>query len=206
MANGLFFGDSITFGEYDGELGGWVDILKRYSYHQFYHHDASEVNIFNLGIGGENTDGLIKRLQVELEARKSSEENLIFFSYGANDLVINDGKQEVPLERFEQNLERAVLVAKNITDHIYLIEIIPVAERLDGHPNPAGRLRSNQEILKYNAATKAFAVKNSLQYISLYDDFFLNKEEYLSKDGVHPNSKGYRYISEKIKPIIEKLL
>lgn len=31
MRYGLFFGDSITYGEYDGVFGGWVDILKRYA-------------------------------------------------------------------------------------------------------------------------------------------------------------------------------
>ncbi|MGL4584582.1 MAG: hypothetical protein ACRCVU_16570 [Flavobacterium sp.] len=45
--NCLFFGDSITFGEYDGILGGWVDILKRYSYGKFYNEDVNEVNMLN---------------------------------------------------------------------------------------------------------------------------------------------------------------
>lgn len=32
MMYGLFFGDSVTYGEYDGVFGGWVDILKRLLY------------------------------------------------------------------------------------------------------------------------------------------------------------------------------
>jgi lysophospholipase L1-like esterase len=32
---GLFFGDSITYGEYDGVFGGWVDILKDMPFKNF---------------------------------------------------------------------------------------------------------------------------------------------------------------------------
>lgn len=87
MTNCLFFGDSITYGEYDGILGGYVEILKRYCHAEFYNNNANEVNCFNLGIGGETTEGLIKRFEIEIKARLSPDENLIFFFYGANDLA-----------------------------------------------------------------------------------------------------------------------
>ena len=80
MTNCLFFGDSITYGEYDGILGGYVEILKRYCHAEFYNNNANEVNCFNLGIGGETTEGLMKRFEVETKARLSPDENLIFFS------------------------------------------------------------------------------------------------------------------------------
>ncbi len=84
---GLFFGDSITYGEYDGVFGGWVDILKRYALQKFHEGNGDELILFNLGIGGETTEGLLKRMPVELEARNSADGNLIFISYGANDLA-----------------------------------------------------------------------------------------------------------------------
>ena len=67
---GLFFGDSITYGEYDGVFGGWVDILKRYALQKFHEGNGDELILFNLGIGGETTEGLLKRIPHELAAKK----------------------------------------------------------------------------------------------------------------------------------------
>lgn len=60
MINCLCFGDSITYGEYDGVSGGWTDILKRYFHSRFINENIEELNVFNLGIGGETTDGIVK--------------------------------------------------------------------------------------------------------------------------------------------------
>lgn len=45
MKYGLFFGDSITYGEYDGVFGGWVDIVKRYAL-QKYNEGSNELILF----------------------------------------------------------------------------------------------------------------------------------------------------------------
>lgn len=60
MINCLCFGDSITYGEYDGVSGGWTEILKRYFHSRFINENIEELNVFNLGIGGETTDGIVK--------------------------------------------------------------------------------------------------------------------------------------------------
>ena len=74
---GLFFGDSITYGEYDGVFGGWVDILKRYAL-QKYNEGGNELILFNLGIGGETSQGLVKRIQNEMTARNAEDGNIVF--------------------------------------------------------------------------------------------------------------------------------
>lgn len=203
MANCLCFGDSITFGEYDGIAGGWVEILKRWSYTQFNHHDAKEYNIFNLGIGGETTDGLVKRFSVEAAARKSQEVNLIFLSYGANDLAELNGSRQVPLERFRENLEQAVNQAKTITDKIYIISVLPVAAAADGIRTSTGKLRDNRSVAEYNATLAELAERYSATFVDLYTVFYSKKEFLISKDGVHPNAEGYQFIAEQIRPLLE---
>ena len=107
MIYGLFFGDSITYGEYDGVFGGWVDILKRYAL-QKYNERSNELILFNLGIGGETTEGLLNRMSHEMKARNSADGNIIFIGYGANDLAKKDGNQLVNPEQFKTNIETAV--------------------------------------------------------------------------------------------------
>ncbi|EFK33723.1 GDSL-like Lipase/Acylhydrolase [Chryseobacterium gleum] len=203
---GLFFGDSITYGEYDGVFGGWVDILKRYALQKFHEGNGDELILFNLGIGGETTEGLLKRIPHELEARNSADGNIIFLSYGANDLAIKDGKQVVEPEKFKNNITTAVNHARQFSNEIYLVSILPFSERVDGVVVSSGKLRTNEEVIVYNQILKDLAAEHSLGYIDFYSAFLEDKEILLSADGVHPNEKGYGMMAEVAIPIIEKYL
>jgi len=205
MMYGLFFGDSITYGEYDGVFGGWVDILKRYAL-QRYNEGSNEFILFNLGIGGETTEGLVKRIPHEISARNSPEGNVIFISYGANDLAVKEGVQIVNPEEFKTNMVTAIQEAKKFSNDIYLVSILPFSKNVDGVIVTSGKLRTNDEVLIYNQILKNIAVENSLYYIDFHSAFLDDKEVLLSADGVHPNEKGYGMMAEIAIPIIEKYL
>lgn len=206
MTNCLFFGDSITYGEYDGVLGGYVDILKRYCHAEFYQNNTNEINCFNLGIGGETTEGLIKRFEIEVQARYSPDENLIFFLYGANDLAEKNNVELVSLSDFEANLSQMISHAKEFTKNVYLISILPISKTVDGIKVPERKFRTTQKIELYNQKLKELAAENDVEFIDIFSSFNANKEVFLSKDGVHPNEKGYDFIATQIKPILEKYL
>ena len=205
MIYGLFFGDSITYGEYDGVFGGWVDILKRYAL-QKYNEGSNELILFNLGIGGETTEGLLNRMSHEMKARNSADGNIIFIGYGANDLAKKDENQLVNPEQFKTNTEIAVQNAKQYSKDIYLVSVLPLSENIDSKVSPTGKVRTNEDVLIYNQILKTIATENSLNYIDFHSAFFLDKEILLSKDGVHPNEKGYGMMAEIAIPIIEKYL
>lgn len=205
MKHGLFFGDSITYGEYDGVFGGWVDILKRYAL-QKYNEGSNGLILFNLGIGGETTEGLVRRISHEMEARHAAEGNMVFIGYGANDLAIREGVQAVEPDQFKSNILTAVHQARQYAEDIYLISILPVSQKIDGVKVASGKMRSTEEILKYNQLLKAVAAENDLYYLDFYSGFVDDKEVLLSKDGVHPNEKGYGIIAEMAIPVIEKYL
>lgn len=203
---GLFFGDSITYGEYDGVFGGWVDILKRYALQKYNEGKSDELILFNLGIGGETTESLVRRIPHEMAARNSAEGNIVFLGYGANDLAIKDGTQMVNPENFKTNILTAIQEVKKYSNDIYLVSILPFSKNVDGVVVASGKLRTNDGVLAYNQILKDIAVKNSLQYIDFYSAFLYDKEVLLSKDGVHPNEKGYGMMAEIAIPIIEKYL
>ncbi|MBK1897132.1 SGNH/GDSL hydrolase family protein [Chryseobacterium paridis] len=205
MIYALFFGDSITYGEYDGVFGGWVDILKRYALQKF-HEGSNEVIVYNLGIGGETTEGLIKRMPHELDARNSAEGNVVFIAYGANDLAIKNGSQMVAPDQFRENILTAIQYAKQFTNDVYLISILPFSKNVDGVQVASGKLRTNSEVLVYNKILQDIALENSFMYIDFYTAFLEDKEILLSQDGVHPNEKGYGMMAEIAIPIIEKYL
>ncbi len=203
---GLFFGDSITYGEYDGVFGGWVDILKRYALQKFHEGNGDELILFNLGIGGETTEGLLKRMPTELSARNSADGNLVFISYGANDLATKEGIQVVNPGSFKYNIIKAVQHARQFSEDIYLVSVLPVSKNIDGIVVSSGKLRSNEEVILYNQILKDIAADHSLRYIDFYNAILEDKEVLLSADGVHPNEKGYGIMAEIAMPIIEKYL
>lgn len=205
MKYGLFFGDSITYGEYDGVFGGWVDILKRYAL-QKYNEGSQELILYNLGIGGETTEGLVKRISYEMEARNSAERNIVFIGYGANDLAVKNGIQMVEPERFKANIITAVQKAKSYAEAIYLISILPISANIDGITVASGKRRSTTEILQYNQILQEVANEHHLNYLDFYSGFVQDKELLLSRDGVHPNEKGYGIMAEMAIPVIEKYL
>ncbi|MDV3955105.1 peptidase [Elizabethkingia anophelis] len=206
MINCLCFGDSITYGEYDGISGGWTDILKRYFHSRFINENIEELNVFNLGIGGETTNGLVNRFSIEADARTSPDQNLIFFAYGANDVAMKEGKRMTDVIKLRANLQEVVEKAKKITPYLYIISILPVASAIDGITVPSGKQRSNQIIEEYNQSLQEFAAQHEIVFIDLYHSFFAEKDILLSVDGVHPNDKGYQFIAEHIKPFIERFL
>ncbi|UKB81372.1 SGNH/GDSL hydrolase family protein [Chryseobacterium sp. MEBOG07] len=203
---GLFFGDSITYGEYDGVFGGWVDILKRYALQKFHEGNGDELILFNLGIGGETTEGLLKRIPHEMDARNSPDGNIVFLSYGANDLAVKEGVQIVDPEKFKKNIKTAIAHAAQFSNEIYLVSILPFSQKVDGVVVSSGKLRTNEEVIIYNQILKELAAENSLKYIDFYSAFLDDKEILLSADGVHPNEKGYGIMAEIAIPIIEKYL
>ena len=206
MIYGLFFGDSITYGEYDGVFGGWVDIVKRYALQKYSDEDKNEVILFNLGIGGETTEGLVKRIPHEIKARNSSDGNIVFIAYGANDLAVKDGQQMVSSKQFRANIETAVQDAELYSKDIYLISILPISENIDSKISNTGKIRTSEDVLLYNQILKDIVAENSLNYVDFHSAFAADKEVLLSKDGVHPNENGYKMMAEIAIPIIEKYL
>jgi len=200
MMYGLFFGDSITYGEYDGVFGGWVDILKRYAL-QKYNEGSNELILFNLGIGGETTEGLVARIPHEMKARNSADGNIVFIGYGANDLAKKDNEFLVDSELFRNNILKAIQVSKQFYDDIYLLSILPFSDKVDNVIQPSGKIRNNKDVLIYNQILKDISNENSLNYIDFYSQFLPAKEILLSKDGVHPNEKGYGIMAEIAIPI-----
>lgn len=65
MAHYIVFGDSITYGE--GDLhGGWVQYLRE---------ELINDIVYNLGIDGETTTGLVNRLEKEIKPRVSEDDS-----------------------------------------------------------------------------------------------------------------------------------
>ncbi len=197
----LCFGDSITYGEKDLKFGGWADRLKAEYFGQFAETPRQEISLYNLGIAGETTDGLVRRFETEVCARSIKGQNLlVVLAYGSNDIVIHKDKNIVPEYYFIRNLRYCIESAKKLRAKILLLSLLPISDLTEGLINQYGQLRFDRDIQTYNLAIKNLAHDMNCEYLDLYAPLVENnKEEYLSRDGLHPNSKGHQLLYQDVK-------
>ncbi len=173
------FGDSITAGSNDSD-GGWVKRLDR--------------PIVNLGISGERTADLLKRVEREAKENKASS---IIVAIGVND-TYNEIAPATPMEKFRENIAKLIKISKGATDKIAFIGLFPVGKEMEEYSC------DNDRVQLYNNVIKEECKKSKVLFIDVFAEFIKKDYEKLLDDGLHPNSYGHRAIAEFIQPILIK--
>jgi len=192
----LCFGDSITFAL--GESGGWVGKLKKYSEPKGEHHC-----VFNLEVCGDTSDDLLERLDIGTEARVKyihpEDKYTIIIAIGINDSKgIGEAEQFcIKPEKFKKNILNLISKSKKYTKDIFFVGLTLINEEIT-FPFEETYF-SNKIIEKYNSTIKDCCKKNKEGFIDLFED--MSKKDYkkVLSDGLHPNSKGYDFIFNKVK-------
>ena len=158
MATICIFGDSITWGAVDPQGGGWATRLRNFFESQELRVDQ-DIDVYNLGVSGDNSDDLIKRFNMEMNARKP---DVVLFAIGINDsqFIISKNQNRVSLEKFKSNLEKMIQDAKGTSANVILIGLTCVDEsKTSPVPWNTDKRYSNIDIEKYDAAIQAIAEK-----------------------------------------------
>ncbi|GBE19904.1 MAG TPA: hypothetical protein ENG87_02920 [Candidatus Pacearchaeota archaeon] len=193
MVNIMIFGDSIVFGGWDDELGGWANRLKIFC---MKHND--EHNVFNLGIVGDRSEWLLERFKFEAEQRLSEEENIIIFAIGMND------SYAIKPEKFEENIKKLIKLSRKFTRRILFVGLINVIEKVT-NPVPWCRdaFYKNKNIEQFDGVLRDICIKHKLSFIEVYN-LFGKDDFYLPDDGLHPNPKGHEKIFNLVKDFLIK--
>ena len=197
--NILVFGDSITYGAWDKEKGGWVNRLRL-----ALENDNSNnyYTVFNLGISGDVTEGIKNRFVNECKIRFAKEDNtIIIFSIGINDTQNIKDKYRVSLETFKNNIMALINSAKKYTDNILFIGLTKVDEsKVTPLPWDKDKCYLNNKIIDFDKELKSICLENNVDYLYIYD--LLEVDELF--DGLHPNNVGHQKICDKVKTKISK--
>jgi len=191
------FGGSISQGHFDHEQGGWVERLKREL------KDPNEtLRIFNLGISGDSTQEILKRMKVEAKARKS---NVIIYAGGTNDsryLKGNENNTFTKPKQFQKNLKKILKISRKLNAKLLFINACPCDDsKTQPVPWNPEHSYSNKNINKYNEMTKNFAEENNLPLIDINSK--ITSAELV--DGLHPNSQGHEKIFQTVKSKLQEL-
>lgn len=195
--NMLIFGDSITWGAYDPEQGGWATRLRNY-----FEEQNNDVDVYNLGISGDTTADLLERIEIEA---KSREPNLIIFAIGINDaqFIHSINGLRVSLDEFHQNLAKLLSIGKKFTDKVVFVGLTRVDEsKTTPIPWNTDKSYTNENIERFDGVIKKFCEDNKLKFIPMKS--VVGNDDLI--DGLHPNTKGHIKIFNLTKSDIEPIV
>lgn len=198
----VVFGDSVAYGAWDSE-GGWVDRLRRWA-HRVTIESAGEtkLQVFNLGIGGDTSTGIARRIEAELAARQSASWPLaIIISYGANDECTTDGTIETDLETFQANTRRIIAAAQQCTDTLIFVGSPRLAEQV---LNFKGREYSDERLAAYEAAQREIVEAAGIPFVEVRSLFIT--DDLYAFDRIHPNDAGHTVIFDAVKAKLSEIL
>jgi len=175
------FGDSITWGAWDLEFGGWVNRLRTYCDNR-----SREIEIYNNGVDGDYIEDVLNRVEIETEARNP---DLIIFAIGINDTPHASNTHGTSLEKFEESYKKLLVKSAKFTNEVIVVGLTNVDENSGDHGY------RNDKISKYNEILISIAKLRNLLFVELFGS--LENDEF--DDGLHPNAKGHKKIYEKVR-------
>lgn len=169
----LFLGNSITEG------GNWRHLLK-------------DSTVINRGISGDNTFGVLHRLD-EIMKRKPSK---IFLLIGVNDLSKNISN-DVIIENIFAIVSR--IRTSSPSTKLFVHSLLPVNPSIKNFPS---RFAKQENILEINGQLKKYSEVLKYSYVDIHS-YFLDKknllDEQFTPDGLHLNANGYVRWAEYLK-------
>ena len=207
MARILIFGDSIVYGAWDrGKEGGWFQRLRKFLDEKHFIEPDFEYSVYNLGVSGNTIGELLERFEFETKQRlEEGEEIIIIFQIGINDsqFVISENKLRTSPEKFKENIQNLIKVAKIFTQKIIFVGLTLVDESkttpIPWNPN---KIYKNENIKRNNEIIKSVCKENNIYFIEIFDKWLKSDYKNLLEDGLHPNSQGHQKIFETVKDFL----
>ncbi|PIE19270.1 MAG: hypothetical protein CSA64_05275 [Arachnia propionica] len=190
LENPVVIGDSISFGQFDAEVGGWVTRLRLKL--EAAGHGA---NVYNLGINGDTSDGVLARLD-EVWRRDPT---LLLVAIGINDSRLEPpaGEAFVPIERYAANLEAVAVAAKERGVPVVFVGVLPICEH-DMVRLPGGSQYFDHLGCSYDQIARQTAERNGCGFIDVASEARRVDWRALLSDGLHPNSEGHEVVADVV--------
>jgi lysophospholipase L1-like esterase len=179
----VFVGDSLT---------------QRYPLNEFY----PGLHVYNRGIDGDTTVGVLKRLDLSIFDLKPS---TVVLQIGTNDLQVEGITKDITIVNIQKIIKAIQTTQPEI--HLILVSLYPVNLSIDKLVNKfiVGP-RNNEDIKSIN---QAIAKIQGVKFVDVYSHL-LNEDKELnmqySKEGLHLSLAGYATITPLIRAAIDSLL
>jgi lysophospholipase L1-like esterase len=173
-----FIGDSFVNGTNDPECLGWTGrVVARAKSKGF------PLTYYNLGIRRDTSRDIAGRWLSEASSRLPDNcTPFVVFSFGVNDMTIQEGRTRVPEAESIDNTRRILRAAKQR----YTVALIG--------PPPIADEDQNERIHRLSNLFKEIATTESVPFLSLFETLRRDSiwmAEVSADDGAHPSAAGY---------------
>ncbi len=198
------FGDSLVYGAWDSE-GGWCDRVKRKLHKEMISSEGGKFQMFNLGIGGEHSSGLLGRIKNEMNVRfREDWPAIIIIGTGANDTRYVEGQDpSVSLDEYKKNLLEIVKIAKTYTEKILFVGVAVVENEIQEFK---GTLLSNSLLREHYKVMASVASECNIPVVDVNSGLKVSGEHVYFKDGVHLNDNGHEIVAGLVWKELETFL
>jgi lysophospholipase L1-like esterase len=153
----------------------------------------------NRGISGQTTPQMLLRFKADVIDLKPK---VVVLLAGTNDLAENTGPTS--FEAIMNNIISMVQLAKVNNIKVILASVLPAYD----YPWKTG-LNPNKKIPELNKRIKKYADENTIIYLDYFSAMVDDKNGLIddyTRDGVHPNKKGYDIMKPLVQDAITKTL
>lgn len=202
----FIFGDSIAWGAWDPEGGGWAARLRRPIDRYQVSHSDYWCPVYNLGVSGDTSAGVSVRLKSEVVARKdSNEEAVILVAIGINDALylLDENRPSFSEPQYRVNLERILQTASKFTEKIMFLGLAPIDEPLvNPLPwDPAKAYKFDRAEL-FNGILVQFCEETGTPCLDIWPEWVQAEYKQWLCDGVHPNALGHEHIYRSVRKFL----
>lgn len=207
--NVVFFGASITQG-YWGIEHGWVDMVRKYYSELMFAQDEYH-GIYNLGIDGDTTADIKKRIRSELKSRIRPHHKVmpvVVIQAGINDDTLKIIDFGSSAENFSSRLQELIDEIEGLYSKLVLVGYPACDEQKTLPVSWGDYYYSNRKAQAYEEVMRDVAIKNGLEFVPVVDQFkkYLDQGEDLLADGLHPNDAGHELIYQIVMPKLQEIL
>jgi lysophospholipase L1-like esterase len=205
----LVFGASVAQGYWDSE-GGWAARLQRhYDSQQMKDFTADLPRVMNLGISGDTSEQVLKRIGSESAARQNSKGISIIIQVGGNNAAEENGHTRTTSEQYQNEIKEIIQQAKKFTNKIMVVGFQCVDESKTTPVPWVDYHYKNSNMLVFEKAAQTICAQIHIPFVPVHEQFKQavdNGNNLLSHDGLHPNDEGHKLIFELVRPELDRLL
>ncbi len=172
----IALGDSLTAGYNLNKEDTFPHLLEQKLNKEFPQY---QTQVINAGINGSTTSSALSRLKTYL----SFKPNIVLIALGSN-----DGMRGTSIDTIQKNLEETIQLAKTNNIKIILVGLKLPLNYGDDYRIPFEKVFTN------------LAQKHKIAYVPFLLEGVATIPEYNLPDGIHPNEKGHRIITNTLYP------
>ncbi|MHA7943866.1 SGNH/GDSL hydrolase family protein [Formosa sp. 3Alg 14/1] len=182
--------------------------LNDLSVHCTVTNSEEKIKVLNAGVGGNNTNDLLKRVDKDVISKKP---DVVIMMVGTNDML--NSKKMIDYNTYTANLDTLIKKIKSNGSELVIMSPIPADSTylLARHDRTMFKEAPNQKIDKVGRIVKNLALENEVYVYDLNAEFkalnlpqhnqdlmIKNEKNSGKKDGVHPTALGYRFIAQNV--------